>query len=175
MGDLDSYRPSDFLMFSGRVYWRLIERYNEALWPAQILGLFIGLGIMLALIRPSRASRNAVYWGLALAWVGVALSFLRNGYAPINWTVDYLTPLFLAQAGLLALTGRHGAQSPATRTWPGRIGLTLVLAALLLPPVITTISGRGMAATDWFPFFPDALALATLGVLSAAGPAPGIT
>ena len=28
-----SYRLSDFLLFSPRVYWRMFELHNAALWP----------------------------------------------------------------------------------------------------------------------------------------------
>ena len=37
MSEWWTYRPSDFLMFAPRTYWRLFELHNEAWWPAQPL------------------------------------------------------------------------------------------------------------------------------------------
>ena len=45
---LASYRVSDFLLFSDRVYWRMFETYNQALWPAQAVTLGAGL-LMIAM------------------------------------------------------------------------------------------------------------------------------
>jgi len=39
MSEWWTYRPEDFLLFSPRVYWRLFELHNEALWPAQIAAI----------------------------------------------------------------------------------------------------------------------------------------
>ena len=43
MSDWLSYAPQDFLLFSPRVYYRLIELHNEALWPLQVAALALGL------------------------------------------------------------------------------------------------------------------------------------
>ena len=37
MSEWWTYRPSDFLMFAPRTYWRLFELHNEAWWPAQAI------------------------------------------------------------------------------------------------------------------------------------------
>ena len=37
MSEWWTYRPEDFLLFSPRVYWRMFELHNAALWPLQLL------------------------------------------------------------------------------------------------------------------------------------------
>ena len=37
MSEWWTYTISDFLMFSPRTYYRMLERYNTAIWPGQIL------------------------------------------------------------------------------------------------------------------------------------------
>ncbi len=48
-----TYTLSDFLLFSPRTYYRLIERHNEALWPAQVAAFGLGFVIVGLLRRPS--------------------------------------------------------------------------------------------------------------------------
>ena len=51
MSEWLSYRPSDFLMFAPRTYWRLFELHNGAWWPAQPLAVLAELGWMGWLLR----------------------------------------------------------------------------------------------------------------------------
>ena len=54
-----SYSLSDFLLFSDRVYWRMFETYNQALWPAQIGTIGAGLLIIAGLlVQPSPAANR---------------------------------------------------------------------------------------------------------------------
>ena len=45
MSEWWTYTLSDFLLFSPRTYYRLLELYNLATWPAQFAGGAIGLAI----------------------------------------------------------------------------------------------------------------------------------
>ena len=47
MSEWWTYRPEDFLLFSPRVYWRMFELHNAALWPLHVLTLAAGLIIIL--------------------------------------------------------------------------------------------------------------------------------
>src|SRR5262245_6330489 len=47
MSEWWTYRPEDFLLFSPRVYWRMFELHNAALWPLQVPVLAAGLVIIL--------------------------------------------------------------------------------------------------------------------------------
>src|SRR5262245_61678104 len=80
MSEWWSYRPSDFLMFSPRIYWRLFGSINEAFWPAQPALIALGLA-WLARARAQRLAAGA----LAIASVVVAWAFLWQRFTPINW------------------------------------------------------------------------------------------
>ncbi len=43
MSEWWTYTLSDFLLFSPRVYYRLLELHNHALWPAHLLTIARGL------------------------------------------------------------------------------------------------------------------------------------
>jgi hypothetical protein len=105
MTEWESYRLSDFLLFSPRTYWRLFELYNDSLWPLPLLTLAAGfLAGGLALLRP-RAAAHAVPILLAILWTWIAWSFFWTRYATINWAAAYVAPLFGLQAALLLVIG----------------------------------------------------------------------
>lgn len=49
MNGWQTYRLEDFIPFTPEVYWRLLERINEAFWPLHVLAVAIGLAA-----RPAR-------------------------------------------------------------------------------------------------------------------------
>lgn len=54
MSEWWTYRLSDFLMFSSRSYWRLIELTNRDAWPAHLLAILAGLVMMACIARPGK-------------------------------------------------------------------------------------------------------------------------
>ena len=51
MSEWWTYRLESFLLFSERVYWRLFELHNAAIWPAQVVALLLGAMILYLLLR----------------------------------------------------------------------------------------------------------------------------
>jgi Family of unknown function (DUF6064) len=164
-----TYSAEDFLLFSSRSYWRLIERHNAALWPVQIVALLAGGAILLCLIRTRPWSGRAVAGVLAAAWGWVAWSFLWGRYATINWAAAYVAPVFALQALLLVGLGSRLSWS-VERSMRGLAGLGLFLYALVLHPFAGLVLGRSIRTAEVFAMMPDPTAIATLGlVLMASG------
>ncbi len=164
-----SYRPSDFLMFSPRIYWRLFESLNVQAWPAQPLIVGAALawtnwGARQAGAFGAATARIALF-GSACAWVASAWLFFAQRYAPINWAAAYATPAFALQAlGLLALAafgGVRGQGDPMRH----RIGLAMLLWALLAHPLLAGATGRPWLQAEVFGLAPDPTAIGTLGLL----------
>jgi Family of unknown function (DUF6064) len=172
MSEWWTYRPSDFLMFAPRTYWRLFELQNEALWPAQGLGALLALVLLVGLWRRHGPILRAGALGLALAWAWVAYGFFWQRYAPINWAASgFAWASGLQALGLLALSSRHALQatnSPARRG----IGLGLVLWALIAHPLLPLAFDRPWMQAEVIGLAPDPTAIATLGLLLVidAGP-----
>lgn len=164
-----TYRPSDFLMFSPRIYWRLFESLNEAWWPAQLLLVGAPLAWLawrqrLVGEHAGLARRGAALF-LALCWWLVAWDFLRQRFAPINWAANSVAIAFALQGGMLlalAWTGCVPAEKPTARH---RIGSGLVLWALLGHPWLAPVVGRPWLQAEVFGLAPDPTAIGTLGVL----------
>jgi hypothetical protein len=164
-----SYRPSDFLMFSPRIYWRLFESLNLALWPLQA-GVLLAAAAWLAWAardggRPAPAAARAALAALGLGWALSAWAFLWQRLAPIHWLAGYIVPLFLLQAAaLLALAWQGGVQAHADRR-RRMAGLSLLVWALLGHPLLPLLAGRPWLQAEVVVLAADPTAIATLGLL----------
>ena len=167
MSDLWTYRPEDFLLFSPRVYWRMFELHNEAVWPLQIVAVLLGAVILVWTVRPRPWSARVISMALAAAWIFVGWSFLWARYATINWAAAYAVPVFAAEGLLLAWFGtwRGDLHVAASRAVPSMIGLALFLYALVGNPFVALLAGRPLEAAEIIGIAPDSTAIATLGLL----------
>jgi hypothetical protein len=175
MPDWWTYRLSDFLLFSPRAYYRVIERYNEELWPAHLLTLALGVLIAVLSLRARMAWPRIVWTTLALLWLWIGWAFLWRRYATINWAVVYLLPLFGLQAMLLLRAGWGGKLAGFDITAGARrqIGLALFAGSLVLYPAVASLIGRSWRQAEVFGMAPDPTAVATLGlVLQASNRVP---
>ena len=178
MSEWWTYRLSDFLMFSPRIYWRLVEQYNRDVWPAQLLGLVVGITAMkLATLRQARADR-ALAALLAASWLWVGWAFHWQRYATINWSAQYIAMAFALQAALLVgvaataqPTARRAGGERHARSAPRRVAGWLAVGGGLLYPFFGAIAGRPWTQAEVFAIAPEPTALATLGLLALAGPA----
>jgi hypothetical protein len=167
MQDWWSYTLSDFLLFSPRTYYRMIERHNEAVWPAQLLTMALGIGILVALRRPSITQGRIISGILALLWMWVAWAFLLDRYANINWAIKYVVPFFVLEALLLVWWGVIGAKLSflVTSEASGRLGTALLVLSLLLYPALAAMVGRPWRQAEVFGIAPDPTVIATVGLL----------
>jgi hypothetical protein len=171
MSEWWTYSLSDFLMFSPRTYYRLLELYNLAIWPAQIVALALGFAVLaLMWLRPARHGR-AIAAMLAACWLWVAWSYLLARYDTINWVARYFAAGFALEALLLIRAGvvRDRLMIASAQTRAGGSGLGLFLFALLMQPLIgPLLIGRPWTQAEIFGLVPDPTVVATLGVLLAA-------
>lgn len=161
-----SYRPSDFLMFSPRVYFRQIESYGTSLWPLHLLMLLVGIGLVLLGARGRPNDRRLVATTLACAWLFVGWAYLWSRLSTINWAATYAAYGFGVQAILMLLVlvfPRRATDKPVL----GWVGLGLMAVAVLLYPGLTFVNGRGAGTSEVFGMMPDPTAIATIGFLAS--------
>ena len=164
-----TYRPSDFLMFSPTTWWRLVDSYNRAAWPGQVLMLAAGLLLLwLALRRRANAGR-IVALVLAVAWLWVGWAFHWQRYASINWAAAYFAAAFGMQAVLLLVAGvrADALNAPGVNSRMRRTGLAIAVAGVLLYPMIAAATGRPWTQAEVAGLMPEPTALATIGLLLA--------
>jgi len=167
MQDWWSYSLSDFLLFSPRTYYRMIERHNEAVWPTQLLTMALGVAILGALRQPSTTQGRIIAGIMALLWMWVAWAFLLYRYATINWAINYVVPFFVLEALLLVWWGVIGGKLSfaVRREASGRFGTALLVLSLLLYPALAVIFGRPWNQAEVFGIAPDPTVAATVGLL----------
>ncbi|WFU51397.1 DUF6064 family protein [Sinorhizobium terangae] len=167
MSEWWTYTPADFLMFSPRVYVRLIERYNQDFWPLHLVFVAGMLAIMVLVLREVRLAKVALLPALAVAWIFCGWQFLWLRYATINWGASYTAMAFFVQAGLLALLSLDPNHCVAVSRWRRYGGSVLALFALLVHPLLAPLSTRSLAAAEIFGMMPDPTAISTLGAVLA--------
>jgi len=160
-----SYRLEDFIPFTPEVYFRLIERVNEAWWPVQFVAIALGLATLILAVRGNPR------WALALlapAWIFSGIVFHLQHYAEINVAATWFGYMFIAQAALLlVLAVAMGKPDRSSRPgrWRMSVGATISVAGLLAWPLISPIRGDGWIQSEFFALHPDPTALATIGLI----------
>ncbi|NNJ93403.1 MAG: hypothetical protein HKP57_01485 [Halobacteria archaeon] len=167
MGELASYRLSDFILFTPTAYYRQFELYNQAIWPLHLAAMLFALLIGHALWkRPAWAGRG-ISGLLVVSWCWVAWAFLYQRFYQIHVVADGYALGFVVQAGLLAWFGvvRNRMARIATSRPRVIIGAGVLCIALVFYPLIALITGRSWLQFEMFALAPDPTVLATLGIL----------
>ena len=168
MSEWWTYRPEDFLLFSPRVYWRLFESHNAALWPLHLVTLAAGLAILLLIGRRPAISRRWIALVLGILWIFVGWSFLWNRYSTINWAAAYIAPAFFVEGALLLVACLRDALAFDGHRPSDWIGYFILGCAFAGQPLLAPLQGRGWASSEVFGIVPDPTVIATLGVLLLA-------
>ncbi|MFU0507828.1 DUF6064 family protein [Pseudaminobacter sp. NGMCC 1.201702] len=169
MSDWWTYRLEDFLLFSPRVYWRMVELHNGAWWPLHLATLAAGIVILFVVLRRPHRRESYIILVLAAVWAFVGWAFLWERYAAINWAIVYVAPAFWLQALLLAILGVTGGLSFAGRDFAAQVALLLALAGLLAYPLLPLFAERPWSGGEVFGIAPDPTAIVTLGIVLTAG------
>ncbi len=168
MSEWWTYTLSDFLLFSPRTYYRLLELYNLAIWPVQLTGVAIGLtitGLLLA-SHPSRARIIASL--LAACWLWIAWTFHHQRYAQINWAAPWFAAAFAMQGLLLAGFGAGAGRldfhrASLSKRW---IASSFIAIAVVAYPLLAPLAGRPWATAETFGTAPDPTAIVTLAAIA---------
>ena len=171
MSEWWTYRPSDFLLFSARTYYRLFEIHNAALWPGQVLALALAAGLLWLVWRGGVSAARAAGAIVGIGWLFTGAVYFVWRYATINWAAVWLGAVFILE-GALWIGLASSRACPALRTdaaW-GRgaarttIGIALLLAGIAYP-LLAPLLGRPAAQAEVFGLAPDPTAIGTLGLL----------
>lgn len=169
MSDWWRYRPEDFLLFSPRVYWRLFELHNAALWPLHLLTLLIAATIFLLLLRKRPGHGRWIAFLLAISCILVGWLFLWDRYRTVNWAILYVVPFFALQAAALLVLGTGlGGLAFDRRGIAGWAGLFIAAIGVIAYPFFTPLFGRPWSGMEVFGIAPDPTMIAMIGFLLTA-------
>ena len=170
MSEWWTYRPSDFLLFAPRTYYRLVELYNADIWPLQLVALLAGAAILVMILKRSAPSGRLIAGLLAAGWLWVAWGFHWQRYATINWAAVYFAVGFALEALLLIWIGvvRDSLRFDSAPRARARTGAAIFVFVLMIQPLLQLFAGRGWRQLEVFGVAPDPTAVATIGLLLAA-------
>lgn len=157
------------LPFSVEEFFAVIVRYNEAVWPAQVLLVLIALGALAAIAwrRPWSGRFVAAALALLWVWIGVVYHFVFfTSINPLAWAFGALS---LAGAAVFAWQGvvKRRLQFEWHADLRDAVGLALVLFALVLYPLWSARAGHAYPRTPTFGL-PCPTTIFTIGLLALA-------
>ena len=168
MSEWWTYRLTSFLLFSPSTYYRMLERYNLAIWPAQLAGMAIGLAIVALLIGKRGHYERIIAGLLAACWLWIALAFHYQRYAQINWAATWFALAFACEALLLGVVGLITGRLVLRRArgsalW---IATSIVGISILGYPMLAPLTGRPWTTAEIFGVAADPTAIASVAVLA---------
>jgi hypothetical protein len=168
MSEWWTYSLSDFLMFSSRSYYRLIESYNATIWPAHVLALVAGIIVIGAIAQSRPHLRRSAALVVAAAWGWVAWAYQLERYAEINTAAPYFAAAFAVQALLLCWLAYRPANAANAAPAPQPVALGLTGLAIFAYPLLALARDTGTwRQAEVFGIAPDPTIIATLGMLLA--------
>jgi hypothetical protein len=168
MSEWWTYRLTSFLLFSPSTYYRLLELYNLAIWPAQLAGMAIGLAIVALLIGKHGHRERIIAGLLAACWLWIALAFHYQRYARINWAATWFAVAFACEALLLVVVGALAGRLVLRRASGGTlwIATSIVAVSILGYPILAPLTGRPWTTAEIFGVAADPTAIASVAVLA---------
>lgn len=163
MSEWWTYRPSDFLLFSPRVYERLIESENTALWPWQWLAAALAAVALAPALRRRASGARAAFALVGAALVSSGWLFLWSRFAGVNWAAGWFAPAFWAAGAAFVLTAAL-ARAPVAAVGASRALALGLMALAALYPLTGPALGRGWGAAEVVGIMPDPTALMALGL-----------
>jgi hypothetical protein len=167
-------KGDNMLPFSRDQFFAVFAAYNEAIWPAQVVGLALGVLAIGALWLRPQAKRFIIFGVLALLWGWTGVAYHMVFFAPINGAALGFGALFVVGA-LVFLRFALGRSAPIfdAATPDSLWGWLLILYAVVVYPLVGVLNGHIYPAAPTFGVTPCPLVIFTFGVLMfLRGPAP---
>jgi hypothetical protein len=127
-------------------------RYNEAVWPLQLLLLAMAAVAIAAAVRGGRSGSRVASAVLAILWIWMGVAYHAVFFRPINPAARLFAVAFVAQGLLIGWLGvvRSKLRFKPHRDRGTTIGFVLILYALLVYPAIGYAIGHTYPLTPTF-------------------------
>jgi hypothetical protein len=154
------------LPFTETQFFDLFGRYNEAIWPAQLIAYCIAAGTLWATLRHSRLFSIFTLVSLAALWGWTGGVYHGLFFAEINPAARLFAALFVGQALLLAATAfAHPIDFTGRMSVIRGAAWVMILYALAIYPLLNTALGHSYPQAPTFGLTPCPLVVFTFGIL----------
>lgn len=157
--------------FSVEQFFEIFARYNQAVWPAQIVLNLLAVAAILLLFQRGRLRNPLISAVLSYLWGWMAIAYHLAFFTAINPAAWLFAALFLAGAIWFAWSGvvRSRLQFYARGGMRGWAGAAFLLFALMLYPLLGYLLGHRYPAVPTFGL-PCPTTIFTIGMLLYAAP-----
>lgn len=154
------------LPFSRDQFFAVFVAYNEAVAPAQILLIALGIGAAALALWPMRRSDRAIGLVLAGLWLWMGVEYHWRFFRPVNPAATLFGAAFVLEGVLLvwATLLRSRLAFRSSRSLRGGLALALLIYAFAIYPAIGWALGRRYPAAPTFGV-PCPTTIATLALL----------
>jgi hypothetical protein len=156
--------------FTVEQFLAVFARYNEAIWPLQVVALGAGIALVVLVLRRGGASHRAVLPVLAAMWLVNGIGYHGLYFARINPLAIAFAAVFVVQAVLLAgaAVRNPGLRFGARRDRVAVAGLVLAVFAVAFYPLLGVLAGQRWPAVPAFGVAPCPTTIYTIGLLLMA-------
>jgi hypothetical protein len=155
------------LPFTAEQFLAVFERYNQAIWPLQVVAYALGLAAVILAVRPVAGSDRIISAILASFWLWMGAVYHLQYFVAINSAAVAFGVLFVVQGMLWLLVGVVRGRL-AFQPGPGPsslLGGLLILYAMVVYPLIGAYLGHGYPRSPSFGVAPCPTAIFTFGLL----------
>ena len=156
------------LPFSLADFLGVFARYNQAVWPMQLVLYAAAALIVVLALRPGPRQWRAAGVLLAALWAWTGVVYHWAFFTRVNPAAYAFGALFVAQAAVTLLVAERGGLRPAIRPdASGIAGAVLAGYALVIYPILIAAAGHTYPAAPTFGA-PCPLTLFTFGIFAWA-------
>lgn len=156
------------LPFTAEDFLGLFERYNLAIWPAQVVMYGLGLVAIGLSIWKTRQGDRVISAILGVFWLWIGIVFLVVFYRELNGMVAVGFGLLLAIQGILFIycgVVRQELHFSAGGHLQQIVGALFIVYALAIYPVLGALAGHGFPRSPVFGVAPCPTTIFTFGLM----------
>jgi hypothetical protein len=154
------------LPFTGEQFLEVFRKYNESVFPLQILFFLLALTAVYLVIRPSRNSGTVISAIVALLWLWTGSVYHIIFFSEINQAALAFGALFIMQSFFIIYYGvfRQDLVFRIHQDVNSFLGIILIIYALVVYPVIGYFMGHVYPSSPTFGL-PCPTTIFTFGIL----------
>lgn len=154
------------LPFSRAEFVSVFARYNESVWPAQLVLYALAIAAVILAARHSAGASRITHAILATLWLWMGVVYHAGFFSDINPAAFAFAVVFVIQAAIFTrlASERRPVVFAFHNDTPGWAGATLIALSLVFYPLMSVIAGHRYPGAPTFGL-PCPTTIFTLGIL----------